>query len=148
MIPPRTQPFKLNFCPNSKAHPDCLVQTNPIKVKGLKPRHKVVKVLQKYCKKSGMETTDEEIRKHELLVCCCSEGKKNGGESKALDLNKRIKSYGLKEGDSLFVRKVDKMEQVDGESGEWKKGGGSKQEELKGYTNASGRQTLTAEWKL
>lgn len=110
--------LKLHFCCNSEAHPSCLSQSKPSHLKGSKPRQKLKKVLKKFCKKSGLDFTPQKLEQYELHKCFCLDGKKEGaGDSEALDLNKRIKRHELKNGDRLFVRRVEMME-VDESQGE------------------------------
>lgn len=96
----------LNFCYNSSAH-DCLVQTSPQDVAGLKSNKPVSKLLRAFSRGSGIkeEHLDREARLLRVAKCFCHS--RNQKQSSELFSGEDVvESIGLKDGDHVFVRRM------------------------------------------
>lgn len=104
-----------NFCYDSQAHPDCIQQSKPDHVTGFKPRNRVEKILRKFCKKSKLDHS--EIQNLQLHRCFCYEQDKQG-ENTLLGSGIRIGKTDLEEGDRVIVRRTERIEKDQDETGE------------------------------
>lgn len=98
----------LNFCYNSSAH-DCLVQTSPQDVTGLKSNKSVSKLLRAFCRGSGIQEADldQEARQLEIGKCFChSHNPDHNQTSKLFSGDDVVDSMGLRDGDHVFVRRI------------------------------------------
>lgn len=99
--------WTFNFCYNSQAHPGCIQQAGPKQIKGIKPKNSVGRLLNKFCKKTKLDSENLEIHK-----CLCYEPNNDADQDTLLDLSMKLSSSrkGLTNGDFLFVRRVEKIE--------------------------------------
>lgn len=104
----------LNFCYNSSAH-DCLVQTSPQDVTGLKSNKSVSKLLRAFCRGSGIQEADldQEAKKLEIGKCFChSDNPDQNQTSKLFSGDDVVDSVGLRDGDHVFVRRIQRDVEV------------------------------------
>lgn len=98
----------LTVCYNSQAHPGCIQQTKPHNLTRIRPGDRVEKVLRKFCKKSKLDS-ENEIQNLELHRCYCNQRAEESATT-LLKSRKRIKKTDLEEGDSIFVRRIERTD--------------------------------------
>jgi len=104
--------LKLLFCHNVSAH-GCVPQTLPLDISGVKPHKKIEKILKAYSR-AGAIIPEEQISSLQLGRCFCSTHSSQSRSSITFGGSNTSESMGLRDGDRVFVRRKDSVQEDQG----------------------------------